>query len=92
MFSKITSLHRTFQDLSHGILYFSVAQKFVDFLIFTCLRIFWNYLDLRNHEIWNLWKNRGKIGKNFKRNIHVIYHWKALDLEITDGEFQFDRT
>ena len=22
----------------------------------------------------------------------MIYHWKALDLEITDGEYQFDRT
>ena len=25
-------------------------------------------------------------------NIHVIHHWKALDKEITDGEYQFDRT
>ena len=24
--------------------------------------------------------------------IHMIYHWKVLDLEITDGEYQFDRT
>ena len=22
----------------------------------------------------------------------MIHHWKALDLEITDGEYQFDRT
>ena len=22
----------------------------------------------------------------------MIQHWKALDLEITDGEYQFDRT
>ena len=22
----------------------------------------------------------------------MIYHWEALDLEITDGEYQFDRT
>ena len=22
----------------------------------------------------------------------MIYHWKALDFEITDGEYQFDRT
>ena len=22
----------------------------------------------------------------------MIYHWKALDLEITDAEYQFDRT
>ena len=23
---------------------------------------------------------------------HMIHHWKGLDLEITDGECQFDRT
>ena len=22
----------------------------------------------------------------------MIHHWKALDLEITDGEYRFDRT
>ena len=22
----------------------------------------------------------------------MIYHWKAFELEITDGEYQFDRT
>ena len=22
----------------------------------------------------------------------MIYHWKALDLQIRDGEYQFDRT
>ena len=34
--------------------YFAVAQKFVDFVIFTCLRILGNYRDLKNREIWNL--------------------------------------
>ena len=24
-------------------------------------------------------------------NIHVIHQWEALDLEITDGDYQFDR-
>ena len=24
--------------------------------------------------------------------MHVIYHWKALDKEIEDGEYQFDWT
>ena len=35
MFSKISSLDRASQEFSHGILYFSVAQKFVEFLICT---------------------------------------------------------
>ena len=33
IFLKITSLDRTFQDPSNGLLYFFVAQVFVDFLI-----------------------------------------------------------
>ena len=45
-------MNSLFQDLSHGILYFPVTQKFVDFVIFTCLRIFRNFLDLRNRKIW----------------------------------------
>ena len=48
---KISSLDRAFQDLSHGILYFSVAKNFDDFVIFTCFRFFVNNLDLRNREI-----------------------------------------
>ena len=57
MFSKKSYLDITFQDLSHGILYFSVAQKFVDFVIFTRLRILGNYLNLKNRRIWNFeWK------------------------------------
>ena len=54
MISNISSLDRTFQDLSHDILYFPIAQKFIDFLIFTCLRILGKYLDLKNRELWNL--------------------------------------
>ena len=57
MFSKKSSLNRDFQDLSYGILYFSVAQKIVDFVIFTCLWIFWKHPDLRNREIWNFLTN-----------------------------------
>ena len=30
--------------------------------------------------------------KNFKIYVHVIVHWKAVDLEITDGEYRFYRT
>ena len=33
MFLKLSSLDRAFQDLSYGILYVSVAQIFVSFLI-----------------------------------------------------------
>ena len=25
-------------------------------------------------------------------NIHVIYHWKAVDLEVTDFEYRRDQT
>ena len=63
MFSKITYLDRAFQDLSHGILFFSVAQNVVDFVIFTCLRILGNYLDLRNRGIYNLEWKCGKFWK-----------------------------
>ena len=61
MFSKISSLNSIFQDLSHGILYFSVDQKIVDFLIFTCLRIFRNFLYLRNRQIWKTMEKCGKF-------------------------------
>ena len=54
MFSKKSSLDRTLQELSHGILYFSVAQKFIDFVILICLRILGNRLHLKNRETWNL--------------------------------------
>ena len=27
-----------------------------------------------------------------KIDAHMIHHWKGLDLEITDAEYQFDRT
>ena len=63
MFLKITSLDTTSQDLWYGILYFSVAQKFVEFVIFTCLRIFGKYFDLRKGEIRNLEWKYGKIWK-----------------------------
>ena len=63
MFLKISSLNRAFQDLSHGTLYFPVAQIFINFVIFTCLRIFGNYLDLRNREIWKFLGKYGKIWK-----------------------------
>ena len=60
-FSKISSSNRVFQDLSHGVLYFSVAQKFIDFTIVTCFRVLGKYLDLRNREMWKygmkIWKN-----------------------------------
>ena len=61
MFLKISSLDRAFQETSHGILYFSVAQKFGDFAIFLCLRIFGNYLDLRNREIWKTMEKYGNF-------------------------------
>ena len=51
---KVSSSDIRFQDLSHGILYFPVAKKFIDFVIFTCLRTFGNYIEVRNREIWNL--------------------------------------
>ena len=35
--SEMLSLNGTFQDLFNDILYFSVAQNFVDFVMFTCL-------------------------------------------------------
>ena len=37
VFKNITIENRSFQDLSHGIIYFSVAQNFLDFVVFTCL-------------------------------------------------------
>ena len=54
MFSKISSLDSAFQELSHGNLYFSVAQKIVDFVIFTCLRTLGNLIDLNKRELVNL--------------------------------------
>ena len=66
MFSKLSSLERTFQYLSHGILDFSVAQKLVDFLIFTCLGIFCDYLDLKICERWKL------MSAKFKDQINLL--------------------
>ena len=63
MFSKIIPLNSIFEHLFNGILYFSVAQKLVDFVIFTCLRILWKYLDLRIRETWNVEWKYGKIWK-----------------------------
>ena len=37
VFKKKLTLNRNFQNLSHGTMYFSVAQKIVDFVIFTSL-------------------------------------------------------
>ena len=59
-------MNSIFQDLSHGILYLSAAQKIVDFVIFTCLRIFRNFLDLRNREKW---KTMEKFGNFTKYNV-----------------------
>ena len=36
MFLKTSSLNRVSQDFSYRIIYFPVAQKFIDFVIFTC--------------------------------------------------------
>ena len=69
MFSKISSLNTIFQNLSHGIAYFSVAQNLVDFVFFTCLRILGNYIDLRNREIWN--GNVEKYGNFTECNVLV---------------------
>ena len=37
MFPKKLQMNRSFQDLSHGVLYLSLARIFTDFEIFTCL-------------------------------------------------------
>ena len=61
MFLKTSPLSRAFQDLSHVINYFSIAQTIVDLVFLTCLRILGNYLDLI--KSWNkefgmeMWKN-----------------------------------
>ena len=47
---KISSMDRTFQDFSHGILNFFVAQNFVDFVIFTCLTFLGNYFYLKKRD------------------------------------------
>ena len=65
MFLKVTSLDRAFQDLSHGIFYFSVTQKIIDCVIFSCLSVLGEYLGLRNREIWNFEWKYGKIFENF---------------------------
>ena len=67
MFWKSKSLDRTFQDLSHGIFYFPLAQKLMDFVIFTYLGILGVYLDMENCEIWNL------LSSMFKDQLKVLY-------------------
>ena len=37
MFPKRLPMNRSFQEISHGVLYFSLARIFIDFVIFTCL-------------------------------------------------------
>ena len=37
MLPKILRANRTFQELFNDIFYFSVAQKFTDFVVFNCL-------------------------------------------------------
>ena len=54
MFLKLSSLNRSFQELFHGILYFSVAQKVIDFVLFTRLRILGILVDLKNGKLWSL--------------------------------------
>ena len=51
MFSKKTSVDIAFYDISYSMLYFSIAQKFVDFVIFT----FKGFGELRWFEkSWNM--------------------------------------
>ena len=66
MFLKLSSLDRAFPELLYGILYFSVAQMFVDFLIFLCLRILRNFVDMKNGKIWSL------LSSMFQEKLTVI--------------------
>ena len=45
MLLKVASLERAFQELLYGILHFSVAQKVVDWVIFTSLRFLGKLFD-----------------------------------------------
>ena len=67
MFLKRFLLDRAFQDLSNGFLYFSVAQIFVDFVIFICLGILGILVDLKNGKTWN-W-----LSLMFKAPLNVLY-------------------
>ena len=53
MFLKRSSLNTIFEELLFDILYFSVAQIFVDCVIFIRLRILGNLVDLKKGKLWS---------------------------------------
>ena len=77
MIPQMFTLHSIFQDVFNDILYFSVAQKFVDFVVFTRLRNLGKYIDLRNREIWKymkIWKTMDKrMGINVLGTVQNVF-------------------